>query len=837
MKKLFYFLSVFLAVAAVNSCRPEQEINEDDRMVFSDVPVNIGQDGEGDDTKSSVSIEVEKFQKAALFAFTSSDKKIVLKNGTPVAIETTSKSFSWSLPLNTEMDIYVIVNYGDLNLSSYLRNTGLTESTLESLTFTCGSNAELKKLETQGKGLPMAGIMPKVKITNQNSTLGIKVKKLFAKYDFYFDATEFTSRGWKVNGLYISACKSNTEVPYFKEGYKQGTLDKLQIVDLGSSTDVANLTYADGASSHKVTLYFLENCQGNKSGASNWYDVANSGMDGLNLCSYIDFGIKMTDPDGNDKNLMYWIYLGDDCKTNFDVRRNVARSIKLKLPYKDDVIPYIPPTKGITFIDDWNTYSKVPGAGSSVSFPLIFETNIPPSEWAYAFGTSGAVSGTPSFTNITSAPGYTRKTSYPYVGRLYVNILNGKSTKVTIGKKDGSTWVASDQRTLSVGADVYTVQITPNPVSVKVGDETDVTAKVYKNGSLYSYTGSWEWMSGNTSITNVETWDDNPNVLFGNAVGTTTVTATATIGGKSISGSATVNVVANFNEGFDWADTEITLDSGGSANAVYYCSSDNPTGSYTGSGIQSVNMNVHSIVATGNSSGWKYKGTATIKAKTNSGGTTGTVTGTCAGKNDQLKVKVPLKVLSMTISGPSSYYEPGRVKFTAYATLNNGTTQNSIDHDSYFNWRDDDNFFEQYDYYGTFSLDGGSGYIYCKYWDWKNSIGARASHYVQEMTYTCKFDSATLYKEKTENGYDYYFVRIEYTKRFSNGTNQNCSVDVRADIFRDRDMTVSLMWDAVWPGRYDWDGGDWEVPVGTQVRVQVMVNGVTGAGYLTPITL
>ena len=193
----------------------------------------------------------------------------------------------------------------------------------------------------------------------------------------------------------------------------------------------------------------------------------------------------------------------------------------------------------------------------------------------------------------------------------------------------------------------------------------------------------------------------------------------------------------------------------------------------------------------------------------------------------------------MTISGPSSYYEPGRVKFTAYATLNNGTTQNSIDHESYFDWRDQDNFFEQYDYYGTFSLEGGSGYIYCDYWDWKNSVRARASHYVQQMTnsYTCEYNSATLYKEKTENGYDYYFVRIKYTKRFSNGTSQNCSVDFRDEVFEDRGMTVNIMWDAVYPGTYNWDGGGDVVPTGSQVRVQIMLNGVSIPGYITPISL
>lgn len=72
-------------------------------MVYIDVPVSVGEDDGSPDTKSLVSIEVEDFHKAALFAFKASDHKILpSQTGGTLTLTTEEKTFSWSLPSNVE---------------------------------------------------------------------------------------------------------------------------------------------------------------------------------------------------------------------------------------------------------------------------------------------------------------------------------------------------------------------------------------------------------------------------------------------------------------------------------------------------------------------------------------------------------------------------------------------------------------------------------------------------------------------------------------------------------------------------------------------------------------
>ena len=361
MKK-FLVCSLIFPVLLLG-CKREV-VQEDVPMRFSKVQVNIGGEtkAEGQDTRSIVTIDgVEKFVKAALFAFDMDGK--ILVNGTaeePYAItaKTVTPAFEWDLPVGLAMRIYVIENYGNLNLDSYLKDRDLRVGDLEKLVFTCEDTkafaALADKKDDNGEGLPMSGIMD-VKLKEEDDVLNVRVRKLFARYDFKLDLSAYW--GYAIEGAFINAMQSNTEVPYFLpkasngeivlSGYKQTSGSKLNIVDTNGEWDLSKLT--DGET---VTLYFPENCQGNiyldNNGKkpSSWRNILKEYQDAgvesrIENCSFIEFGIKASK---NGKSDVYTqrVYLGDDMKndnvSNFNVRRNVFQTLKISLsPDSEDV--------------------------------------------------------------------------------------------------------------------------------------------------------------------------------------------------------------------------------------------------------------------------------------------------------------------------------------------------------------------------------------------------------------------------------------------------------------------------------------------------------------------
>ena len=69
MKIKLFLLAAFGAVLSLSGCRPEQDGPSEDRTVYREVAVSLGQADEEPGTRSLVSIDIEHFQKAALFAF------------------------------------------------------------------------------------------------------------------------------------------------------------------------------------------------------------------------------------------------------------------------------------------------------------------------------------------------------------------------------------------------------------------------------------------------------------------------------------------------------------------------------------------------------------------------------------------------------------------------------------------------------------------------------------------------------------------------------------------------------------------------------------------------
>ena len=387
-KLIALFMGAFLPFSACLEVEPG--LPEASKR-YIDVSVSLGQEGETEDgTRSIVDIEVEHFQKAALFAFDAKTGIVLTytpgsggQDGAPVAAFPLQKNFSWSLPTGVDMDIYAIVNYGDLDLTSYARS-GLRKAELEALRFTSRNPSDLKRLETEGYGMPMAGIKEGVFLTSPGDGLEIPVKKLYAKYNLWFDLSRIEQEGWHVQAMHIIVENANTEVPFFIENYRQEDPDKLVEYDRATEQDLDEIQ--QGGSGHAVTLYMLENCQGRKEGAESWKTVYKDlGFEALRNCTYIDLSVKVNRSGGEYQNLGYAIYLGKtDMRSDFDIVRNLFKTVKIVLPGPDD------PNPASHFFKFSGTESPSVMPGESID--LYFVTNLPEEDISASCNPSGRLS-------------------------------------------------------------------------------------------------------------------------------------------------------------------------------------------------------------------------------------------------------------------------------------------------------------------------------------------------------------------------------------------------------------------------------------------------------------
>jgi predicted small lipoprotein YifL len=382
MKNKFLQFIILLASLGLASCG-QQEADPVGTLspAYRCFQVQLGQADDTDaGTRSLVSIDVENFQKAALFALDPQTGTVLTyaenagdRSGEPVAILTTRQTFSWALPTGTAMDIYAIVNYGGLDMESFFRKN-LQRNELESLKFSSKGPSELRTLESSGQGLPMAGIKRQVVLSSTSEGLTIRVRKLYAKYNLYFDLSRVEAEGWRVQAMHMIVENANTEVPYFTEHFRQTDASKLVEYDRATETDLDMLQ--EGGSDHAVTLYMLENCQGTKEGAESWKTVCKDlGFEAMKNCTYIDLSVKVQREGGEYQNLGYAIYLGKtDMRSDFDIERNLFKTIRIVLPGPSDPIP------ASRFFRFSGTETPTVAPGETID--LYFVTNLKESEIA-----------------------------------------------------------------------------------------------------------------------------------------------------------------------------------------------------------------------------------------------------------------------------------------------------------------------------------------------------------------------------------------------------------------------------------------------------------------------
>ena len=259
---------------------------------------------EGDDavegqTRSQLSVSgAERFCKVAVFAFYHETGAAVLSGGRPCVRYSDETSFSWTLPAGRPLDFFAVVNYGSLDLTSFASNPSLTEDDLTGgLVFTCPSGTDFARLDEDGYGIPMAGVLKGQTLSADLGTITVPVRKLFARYDLYLDKDFYEGSDLTVTAACIRSVLSNTEVPFFREGFAQTDPSKLREMDYATESDL--LRFSGGGADNGVTIYLPENCQGNKNPAPNWYSVENVPGNDLSLCSRLRICVEAADAFNN----------------------------------------------------------------------------------------------------------------------------------------------------------------------------------------------------------------------------------------------------------------------------------------------------------------------------------------------------------------------------------------------------------------------------------------------------------------------------------------------------------------------------------------------------------
>ena len=462
MKKTLLLISL-LSLAVLPGCREAEtdiDIPAPSGKAVRTARVRVGF-AEAPGTKSQVTVDVEDFTEAYLFAFWASGDAAgepCMVDGRPVAVYTDSRIFDWELPVGVPIEVMAMVNAVEdvrreidrwaHGLESYTRDE------LLSFTYTCSSASDLVDLQYREYNMPMTGTVT-VTLDEGNPVLTVPVKRLFAKFNITLDVSPWAEEGWTVTAARVSGARSNTEVPYFYTGegpgFRQTDPAKFAAVDGSTAADLNELNFRDAQGrSRAVTYYFLENCQGVAGTASRWNRVAMELGDEVSNCSYLMVYVRASRPGSGTRAFAYRIYLdsteGSAMNTSFNIVRNSFRSIILRLGAPQDGFQWT----------DVNTVSAAQGD----LVTLLYETSLPEEDIVFSPEAAGLsfVSLTHLDGNLSREPGTgsgERRTDYPYYGSVRLRANAGAADgryRVTGGNADGTL---SDETAVILAAPVH----------------------------------------------------------------------------------------------------------------------------------------------------------------------------------------------------------------------------------------------------------------------------------------------------------------------------------------------------------------------------------------------
>lgn len=323
MKRFAYFL---LSTLMCVSCL-EESADPNDTAMNSDYyrmnEISVTNEEPGVDSKSIITVDPQDIKNLHVFAFDPNTNKILIYderagadlNGKPIEkyVENTS-TFSWCLPTKTEMSIYAVANIGMLDSPATIEELKSNKK----LTVTYNNLEEINTL----KSVPMSGVLENVQ-DNGNSSFVLYLKSILARYDIKF---KFREDAEGVTVTQLGVFYANKTVSLFAgDNAIKTTSEITQENDYTTSLDIEKLNNGEA-----VTLYMLENLQttvnGATSTAESWRTVKEYG-ENLDFCTKLYISVLY--PDGQKTN--YSLYLGQNATNNFDIIRNIKKTITINI--------------------------------------------------------------------------------------------------------------------------------------------------------------------------------------------------------------------------------------------------------------------------------------------------------------------------------------------------------------------------------------------------------------------------------------------------------------------------------------------------------------------------
>lgn len=326
MKNTLLFIITVISALSISSCA-EQEMSEKygaHDIRYAEHSFNVAcPHKDSTATRSVMSADPDAIKDICAFAFDASSGEILRyrsktgsgQAGDPVmAYVTGTSSFEWSLPLGVEMDIYATCNMGRLDapadLSEFL--------SYPDLVYEIHDVSDL-----DDSGVPMTAVAKGVKYDGTgNGTFTLPARRIVSKYTL--SITDMPD-DYEITGIRICNVRSSTTL--FAENEAADEPSELIMGDWATQKDLEALN-----SGGRAEFFMFENAQsttrmvGLASGPK-WFEVHGKLGDAADLCTYLDI---LSTSDGSSRRDR--LYLGSDCRTNFDILRNTVRDITCPAP-------------------------------------------------------------------------------------------------------------------------------------------------------------------------------------------------------------------------------------------------------------------------------------------------------------------------------------------------------------------------------------------------------------------------------------------------------------------------------------------------------------------------
>lgn len=641
-----------LAVLLLSSCIyedlsdcPNYNGSQRDSTQTKAVPVEFCiEAGDSTKTRSSISASETAVEDLNIYAYYNGTLE------TSAFIESPS-SFKLELIKGRRYNLYVLANMGEIE-GPHQENE------------MSGYRYSIRAISDISGSFPMAWQYPEYTVSGSSPKVSISLERLITRIRFSIDRSSLDDFSVTAVKLRQGALKVR---PFSTDSKAESTSD-VGDGDYASSSDLNTLN-----SGGTVTFYALENCQGvllpsnTDPEAKNPEAISDKSL----LCTYLEMTASYSGQyegvDVSSDNVIYRFYLGNDNRTDFNVRRNA--DIKVNLTVTEDRI--FDESWKVSYGDDLPTVSySLELSKSSSSLNVGGSTTLSATYYRTVDGTRD------SQTNVTSYAAWTSSnTGVATVSGGMITAVGAGTATITAtynGYRVTHTVSVSNKMT-------YDLVLNHSTLSVQEEKTAAITARyvTYTNGTQSASTivsSAATWTSSESSVATV-----SGGVVSGVSAGSATITAkyngyiatcAVTVTAKPV--TYTYKLVVSIDDSsIDVGETTtatatyITYANGVQSSSVDVTSS--ATWTSTSSSIASVSG--------GRITGVKA-GTATITATYNGYSATATVTVVDGVTHD----------LIMTPTLASVSKGKSRKFTTVYRTFTNGTQTNGQEVSSSSSW-------------------------------------------------------------------------------------------------------------------------------------------------------